>query len=228
MFPGQGAQYAGMGRDLVAHEPRFREEFERCACLLRSDLGVDLAQVIYGTDDRAEATGALDETALTQPALFAVEYSLARVLDSWGIRPHAMVGHSIGEYVAACLAGVFTLEEALMLVAARGRVMQAAPPGRMLAVALSESEAGPFVAAGAELAGVNGPRQCVLSGSQQVIDALAARMEAAGIRARVLPTSHAFHSSLMTVAAAQFERIASRVAFKSPSRPFPPTSPATG
>jgi acyl transferase domain-containing protein/acyl carrier protein len=222
LFPGQGAQYAGMGRDLLAAEPQFREHFERCADAFRPHLGMDLARVIGATNDAGQGgtTGDLDRTELTQPALFAVEYALAKVLEAWGIRPHAMVGHSIGEYVAACLAGVFTFEDTVMLVAARGRLMQRMRPGGMVALSISESDAGRYLGDGLELASVNGPLQCVVSGPCDAIVALEARLASEGVPGRRLRTSHAFHSALMSAASDEFETVAAQVRRAPPRIPF--------
>jgi hypothetical protein len=142
LFPGQGAQYVDMGKELYESEPTFRKYTDQCAGLLLPHLGLDLREVLYPEAAQSEsAAWQLEQTWLTQPALFAVEYALAQVWLEWGVQPQAMIGHSLGEYVAACLAGVFSLEDALTLVAARGRLMQAQPGGAMLAVGLSEAAA---------------------------------------------------------------------------------------
>src|ERR1043165_642767 len=148
MFPGQGAQHVQMGRGLYESEAVFREHVDACAQLLTPHLGVDLREVLYPEPDRKEeADRELRQTRLTQPALFVVEYALAQLWMSWGVTPQAMIGHSIGEYVAACLAGVFSLEDALALVAARGALMQEMPAGAMLATQLSEDEVRPLLGA---------------------------------------------------------------------------------
>jgi acyl transferase domain-containing protein len=146
MFPGQGAQYVNMGAELYRTEAVFRQGMDRCAELLRPDLGLDLRAVIYPPPDQTEAAEEqLIQTRITQPALFAVEYALAQLWMSWGVKPQAMIGHSVGEYVAGCLAGVFTLEDALRLVAARARLVQAQPGGAMVAVRLPEQELLPLL-----------------------------------------------------------------------------------
>ncbi|HEX6373984.1 MAG TPA: amino acid adenylation domain-containing protein [Longimicrobium sp.] len=198
LFPGQGTQYAGMARELYAAEPVFRDEMDRCARALTAELGLDLRGVLFpaeGGEDEANAL--LQETRLTQPALFAVEYSLAKLWMSWGVQPAAMLGHSIGEYVAACIAGVFSPECALRLVAARGRMMQSLPAGSMLAVPLPECEVRPLLPAGVSLAAVNSAAHCVVSGDSARVDEVEALLAGRDVAARRLHTSHAFHSASM-------------------------------
>jgi phthiocerol/phenolphthiocerol synthesis type-I polyketide synthase E len=198
MFPGQGAQHIGMASSLYRHERVFRSALEHCADLLEPWLGLDLRAVLYPPSaTEAALADRLGETWLTQPALFSVEYALACQWQAWGVEPTAMLGHSIGEYVAACLAGVFTLPDALELVSLRGRLMQDLPGGDMLAVALAEEELGGLAVTGWDLAAVNGPRACVLSGPVEVVDALEAALTAKDVQARRLRTSHAFHSAMM-------------------------------
>jgi phthiocerol/phenolphthiocerol synthesis type-I polyketide synthase E len=192
LFPGQGAQYAGMARGLHEREPVFRGELDRCAEILIPHLGLDLRPVIFSDDaDR------LKQTALTQPVLFAVEYALAKQWMAWGIAPESMIGHSVGEYVAACLAGVFSLEDALALVAERGRLMQSLPPGSMLAVPLPAAEVGPALGGSVSVATINAPDRCVVSGPSEEIARLEAELAGRGIRAKRMETSHAFHSPMM-------------------------------
>jgi acyl transferase domain-containing protein len=144
LFSGQGSQYAGMGRELYDAEPTFREEIDRCAELLMPYLGRDIRELMFAVDT-ADAASEINQTQFAQPALFVFEYALARTWMAWGIRPAAMIGHSIGEYVAACVSGVLSLDDALRLVAERGRLMQAMPPGRMVAVPLSQGEIMPYL-----------------------------------------------------------------------------------
>jgi amino acid adenylation domain-containing protein len=209
LFPGQGAQHPGMARDLYATEPAFRAHLDRCCEILRPRLGLDLREALFpAPGEEEEAASRLEQTALAQPALFAVEHSLARLLMEWGIQPRAMLGHSLGEYVAACLAGVFSLEDALALVAERGRLMQELPAGAILSVPLPEEELRPRLGAGLALAAVNGPGRCAVSGEESEVAALEAELAAAGIAVRRLHTSHAFHSPMMEPAAAAFaERV---------------------
>lgn len=221
LFPGQGAQYPGMAREVYETEPRFREEVDRCAELLRPHLGLDLRTILFpapGTEDDPAAR--LEQTALTQPALFVVEYALARLWKSWGVRPAAMLGHSIGEYVAATLAGVFTLEDALRVVAARGQLMQAQPRGAMLSLPLPEEETLSLLGTELSLAAVNAPDLCVVSGPEEAVSALEARLETQGRPGRRLRTSHAYHSAQMEGALDSFRTLLERIRLRSPSLPF--------
>jgi malonyl CoA-acyl carrier protein transacylase len=198
MFSGQGSQHVDMARGIYESEPEFRAHVDRCAEILQPTLGYDIREVIYpATSDRGHATDTLRQTATTQPALFVIEYALAMLWQSWGVQPKAMVGHSIGEYVAACLAGVFTLEDALSLVAARGRLMQSLPAGAMLSVPLTEREIGPLLDARTCVAVINSEGMCVVSGEHDAVDALEATLSARGVQARRVQTSHAFHSHMM-------------------------------
>jgi phthiocerol/phenolphthiocerol synthesis type-I polyketide synthase E len=221
LFPGQGAQHPGMGRRLYAVEPEFRRQMDRCCEILRPLLGLDLRAELW--DDRssaAEAQARLDQTALAQPALFAVEYALARLWMSWGIEPAAMLGHSLGEYVAACLAEVFPIEEALRLMAERGRLIQALPAGAMLAVQLPEREARLWLSEEIALAAVNRPSLCVLSGPLAAIERLEAELGGRGVVCRRLRTSHAFHSPMMDPALAAFRDEVRKAAPRAPMRPY--------
>ncbi|MGN9809235.1 hybrid non-ribosomal peptide synthetase/type I polyketide synthase [Micromonospora sp. BQ11] len=220
-FPGQGAQRSGMGEALYAHEPVFRAEVDRAAELLEPLLGTDLRRLLYpGDDERATAEETIRQTRYAQPALFVVGYALAKLWASWGVRPAAMLGHSVGELLAACLAGVFTLPDALRLVAARGRLMQAAPSGAMLAVPLPEADLLPLLGDGLDLAAVNGPRQCTVSGAPEAVDAFAVHLRERGVTSTRLVTSHAFHSRSMDAAAAGFASAVAEVRRSAPAIPF--------
>ncbi len=198
LFPGQGAQAVNMGRALYESEAPFRDALTACAEILRTPLGLDLRDVLYPTPEKTEASQLkLTETWITQPALFAVEYALARLWQAWGIAPGAMLGHSVGEYVGACLAGVFSLEDGLGVLAARARLMAEMPAGSMLAVRLPEAELRPKLIEPIALAAINSPGLCVVSGPTESIEAFEKYLEAEKIVSKRLPTSHAFHSSMM-------------------------------
>lgn len=219
LFPGQGAQHVDMGRALYATEPVFRAEFDRCAEELKPALDLDLRTVVYPNESTPTATARLSETALTQPALFTVSYALARLWMSWGIQPRAMLGHSVGEYVAACLSGVFSLSDALQLVAARAQLLQALPRGAMLAVSLPEAALSQY-AGRCDIAAVNGPRQCVLSGALEQIEAVERDLASQGAAVQRLRVSHAFHSALVEPACAALAERVARIRRQAPSIPF--------
>nr|QEO74516.1 Beta-ketoacyl synthase [uncultured bacterium] len=221
MFPGQGTQYANMGRELYRDEQTFRDAIDLCAELLRPHLGLDLREVLYPADcDTETATQRLRQTSLTQPALFAVEYALAMLWMSWGVKPAMMIGHSVGEYVAACLAGVLSLEDALLLIAARGSLIQNLPAGAMLAVPLPEARVKELLGEGLSLAAVNAPSLCVVSGATEEIEALRSRLSAEGVESSLLHTSHAFHSRMMQPALAPFVERLGTVKLNAPSIPY--------
>ncbi len=221
LFPGQGAQHPGMGRELYETEPAFREGVDRCCEILRPLLGLDLRAVLYPRpEEMEEAARRLEQTALAQPALFVIEHSLARLWMGWGVRPRAMLGHSLGEYVAACLAGVFSLEDALALVAERGRLMQSLPAGAMLAVPLPEAEVAPLLGPALALAAVNGPARVVVSGPGPEIAALEAELARRGTPGKRLHTSHAFHSGTMDPILAPFTERVRAVRRSAPELPW--------
>jgi amino acid adenylation domain-containing protein/non-ribosomal peptide synthase protein (TIGR01720 family) len=221
MFSGQGAQRVGMMRELYDLEPVFRAEVDRCAEILLPITGIDVRHALY-PDDSAAADAALrlQQTAVAQPALFAVEYALARLWMSWGVRPAAMIGHSIGEYVAACLAGVMSLDSALGIVAARGRLMQQMPAGAMIAVPLDEAAAASLVGDEVSIAAVNAPGQVVLSGPLPAITDIERRLGDRGVTAQRLQTSHAFHSPMMQPVLASFREHLAQVPLNRPALPF--------
>jgi len=222
MFPGQGAPRVNMGRWLYRSEAIFRKHIDRCAEILITHLGLDLRTALYPAEDQTEAAEfQLKQTAVTQPALFVTEYALAQLWSQWGVRPAAMIGHSLGEYVAACLAGVLSLEDALALVAARGTLMQSLPPGAMLAVPLGEDEARLIVNDGnLSLACVNGPRECVISGTVQKVKRLEKRLTTDGVACRRLKTSHAFHSAMTDPILDDFSRVLNQIKLRPPEIPY--------
>ncbi|MFG6101409.1 SDR family NAD(P)-dependent oxidoreductase [Leptothoe sp. EHU-05/26/07-4] len=221
MFTGQGAQYLNMAQEIYQSEPVFRQVCDRCCDLLQPQLGLDLRQLLYPTAAEFEdAAQQLQQTAITQPALFVVEYALAQLWMSWGVHPVAMIGHSIGEYVAACLAGVFSLEDALAIVTVRGQLMQQLPPGSMLAVPLSEKEVHPLLGEALSLATINGATSCVVSGPTEAIEALQNRLSSAGVEGRRLHTSHAFHSQMMEPILEAFQEQVRQVDLTTPQIPY--------
>jgi len=218
MFSGQGSQYVDMGRELYDTWPVFRREVDRCAGLLAPRLGQDLRAAIFSRE--GERAKALVDTAVVQPALFTVEYAMARLLMALGLDPVATVGHSIGEYVSACLSGVFSLEDALALVAERGRLMQLMPEGAMAAIGLAESALRPRLVPGVAIAAVNGPELCVVSGPASAVQALERTLSAGKVMVRRLHASHAFHSPMMLPAVEPFRRAVAAVSRRPPTRPF--------
>ncbi|HEX6719483.1 MAG TPA: type I polyketide synthase, partial [Pyrinomonadaceae bacterium] len=221
MFPGQGAQHPRMGAELYEVEHTFREQIDRCSDLLQPHLGCDLRSLLYPSHENIEeAAERLKQTVFTQPALFVVEYALAKLWMSWGVRPRAMIGHSIGEYVAACLAGVLTLEDALTLVAARGRLMQSVPGGAMTSVTLSEAELAPLLDNRLAIAAVNGPSFCVISGPKEAIEEQEKLLIKRGHLCRRLHTSHAFHSAMMDSIIEPFVELVKTVKLSPPQLPY--------
>jgi acyl transferase domain-containing protein len=221
MFPGQGTQYVNMAAELYQGEPAFREHVDRCSELLLADIGQDLREVLYPQEaQREEAARQLEQTRLTQPALFVIESALVRLLAEWGVRAQAMIGHSIGEYVAAQEAGVFSLEEGLKLVAARGRLIQTLPAGAMLLVMLPEKKVKPLLDDQLTLAAVNGPSLTVVSGPTTAVHELEKRLGEQGINSRRLHTSHAFHSKMMDPVLGPFTQQMRSIKLKSPRLPF--------
>ncbi|MDO8544835.1 MAG: amino acid adenylation domain-containing protein [Opitutaceae bacterium] len=221
MFPGQGAQAVNMARELYETEPTFRAAIDRSCELLEPRLGLDLRAVLFPAPEQAEAAAKqLTETRLTQPALFAIEHAMAQRWMQWGIKPAAMIGHSLGEYVAACLAGVFSLEDALALVAERARLMQAQPAGAMLAVRVAPEKIREFLGSNLALAAVNAPGLCVVSGPFGAIDALEQRLAASVIPFKRLATSHAFHSAMMEPALRPLAEFIAKLKLNAPAIPW--------
>jgi acyl transferase domain-containing protein/acyl carrier protein len=235
MFPGQGSQYINMGKELYETEPVFREWIDRCCVLLEPELGLDLRSLIYpvgANRDSPLPESPLQPTHIAQPAIFTIEYALAQLWISWGIKPQAAIGHSIGEYVAATIAGVFDLEDALCLVARRGKLIQQMPTGSMLAVSLSETEVGalclrqlrkretPLQNDELSLAASNAPNLCVISGNDEAIARINEELTNKGVECRHLHTSHAFHSPMMDGAIAPLQQELAKIKLNPPQMPF--------
>jgi acyl transferase domain-containing protein/acyl carrier protein len=204
MFSGQGSQYANMGRELYEVELTFKKHVDTCAAILQPHLGLDIRSLLYPNPEETEtASNQLQQTSLTQSALFVVEYALAQLLMEWGVRPEAMIGHSIGEYVAAMIAGVFSLEDALKIVAKRGQLMQQVSPGSMLAIRLPEKDVRTLLSENElyrkslQIAVINSPSSSVVSGTNDAVAVLEQQLSSIEVECRQLHTSHAFHSVMM-------------------------------
>jgi len=222
VFPGQGSQYVNMGRELYESEDVFRDAVDRCAECLQGHLRLDIRSVVYpnGAESVARAEQQINETSVTQPAIFTLEYALACLWMSWGIKPSLLIGHSVGEYVAAVLAEVFSLEDALGILASRARLMQNLPGGSMLAVRRGASELEGTLPEGVAIAAINSPVLTTLSGPTPELQKLQEKFEAEGVFCRLLPTSHAFHSSMMDPIVEPFTKIAGGVPHQKPTLPW--------
>lgn len=221
VFPGGGSQHANMGAALYRTQPVFREEIDRCCEFLQRETGMDLRGRLFpAAGQEAQADEELFRISVAQPALFVVNYAMARLWMSRGVQPALMLGHSLGEYVAACLAGVFSLEDALRVVAARGRLLQSMGSGAMTAIALSESQLQPFLVDGCDLAAVNGEQMCVLSGPLEKIEAVERALAAQMHVPRRLHVSIASHSAMAEPVMAELERVIAAVPRHAPRIPF--------
>lgn len=215
LFSGQGSQYPGMSHELYVKEPAYREAIERCAALLDRGFGLDLRRLLF-----TETGEEINETQYAQPVLFAVEYALACLWRSWGVVPKAMLGHSIGEYVAAHLSGVLNLDDALSLVVSRGRLMQACLPGAMAAVHLPAAELLAVIPSSIEIAAINGPSLCAVAGPRDALQALLTELKGRGVQSVPLKTSHAFHSAMMEPAQTAFAEVVASFSLSAPTISF--------
>src|SRR5579883_2394123 len=243
MFAGVGEQYVGMGRDLYEQETVFRQTVDQCCklALQHGWLSRDLRPLLYPAQSLAQDKGGgldlaamlgrsqsassaerelLPQTEYAHPAVFIIEYAMAQLLLSWGLRPQALIGYSLGEYVAACVAGTLSLPDALHLVCRRAQLIADLPAGSMLAVALSPEQVQPWLSDAISLAIINSAKQCVLAGSPEAIAALQTRLEQAEIVSRLIPSSHAFHSPLLAPAQAELDRLATSMKMQPPQIPY--------
>ncbi|MEL6104639.1 MAG: aminotransferase class III-fold pyridoxal phosphate-dependent enzyme [Planctomycetota bacterium] len=221
LFPGQGAQYVRMGHNLYERSSIFRESLDRCGEILTPLLGRDLRDVLFPKQgDEESAQEILKNTRFTQPALFALGYSLAKVWLAWGVQPSALIGHSIGEFAAACTSGVFGLEDGLKLIAERGRAMQELPGGSMMSVRLPGSEVESLLSGDLAVGSYNGPSLCVVAGPDDQVGQLRERLESQDVVCRLLHTSHAFHSPMMDAIVDPFEEFVSQFELRPPTIPI--------
>jgi amino acid adenylation domain-containing protein len=218
-FPGQGVQTPNMGRELYENEPVFRHALDECSQKLLPLLGQSLTSLIYPAENGPEAAARLNETEHAQPAIFAFEYALAQLWMSWGIQPQAMIGHSVGEYVALCIAGALSLDSALQMIAVRGRLMQKMPRGSMLSVRAPEDRVCSLMDDALDLAAVNAPQMCVISGSEAAIDSFALKLDGEKIAHRKLVTSHAFHSRMVDAVLEPFSEFVRSIRISEPVIP---------
>ncbi len=220
MFPGGGTQYVNMGRDLYRQEPIFREVVDQCAAILRPHLGFDLRQKLFVAGDMERAQAQMKETALALPALFTVSYATACLLLAWGVQPQAMIGHSMGEYVAACLAGVFSLEDALAVVVKRGQLFAQLPPGAMISIPLGAEKIRPFLDPSLSFAAMNAPDQCVVSGPVAAVEAFTEVLAERQIEYRRLQINVAAHSQMIDLIERPFTEFVAALKLQPPQRPF--------
>lgn len=220
MFPGGGAQYPDMGRELYLREPVYRDAIDACARSIQPTLGLDFRTLLFPTKDLEAAGARLQRPSVALPALFATEYALGKLLESWGIIPAAMIGHSAGEYAAACLSGVLSMKDALALVALRGRLFETLPEGSMLSVALSEADARARLPVGLGIAAANAPSLCVVSGPTPLVDALELSFEAEEIDCARILIDVAAHSAMLEPILSEFGAFCRTIKFSAPKIPY--------
>lgn len=221
LFPGQASQYVNMGLDLYRSSSVFRMYLDTCAEILQPILNVDIRELIFPVPGREEqATKQLQNTVYTQPAIFSIEYSLAMYWMDLGIKPVAVLGHSMGEFTAACIAGVFDLETGLKMIAMRGQIMQELEPGSMLTVMLPPSEVEGYLNDRLSISVINTPSSCVLSGDSEAIEAIKKVFDEKNVFTRLLETSHAFHSHMMDPVLEKYREFASTMSFSTPTIPI--------
>lgn len=220
MFSGQGSQYVNMGGDLYIKEPAFKDAFDSCSKTVRSITDISLCNILYHSPDISNISDILKQTRVTQPLLFSFEYALVKLWQTFGINPDAMIGHSIGEYVAACVAGVISLEDALYLVCERGRIMQMQPAGAMLSINVDQTKLSELIGNNFEISVINTPHTCVVSGTDENLEKLSKKLINLKIDCKPVNTSHAFHSSMMDGAVEAFDPLLKNVTLNKPSIPF--------
>lgn len=220
MFPGQGDQYVNMCKALYESESVFKAAMDECALILAEEMKEDILEVIYPKDINEASTEKIKYTRYSQPALFSIGYALGKLWASWGIAPSVFVGHSIGEFVAAYFAGVFSLKDALKLIATRGKMMNDLPGGNMLSVRLSHEDIQPYLSSTVELAAANGPELSVVAGTVEAIAELSKVLDAKDIPNKILATSHAFHSYMMDDVVKPFEEVVKAVQLNAPLIPI--------
>ncbi len=220
LFPGQGAQYLNMGRALYENEAVFRQAIDECADLLTDHLDIDIRQIIYPETLNSEAEQRLKNTRYTQPALFVTEYALAQLWMSWGIEPSVFCGHSIGEFVAAHLSGVFSLADALTLIAARGKLVSQLPRGSMLSVRLEVARVQAMLPSTLSMAAINSHKLCVVAGPEEYIADFSRLLDEREIPNQPLATSHAFHSMMMDPIVDDFAKVVAGVTLSRPKKPI--------